>query len=134
MEDGHPNQVARGKRPFHTLIPGFVTKSGAPWMTFGLMGGPMQPQGHMQLLLNILVFGMDVQEAIEAARFRHLEGYRVAIEGTVGEEVRARLAAMGHEITDETQSDFGGAQAIVRLDQGWAAGSDPRKDGMAVGR
>ena len=134
LEDGHPNQVAPGKRPFHTLLPGFVTKAGAPWMTFGLMGGSMQPQGHTQMLLNILVFGMDVQEAIEAARFRHLEGYRVAIEGPVGEEVRAQLAAMGHEITDETQSDFGGAQAIVRLDQGWAAGSDPRKDGMAVGR
>ena len=134
LEDGHPNQVAPGKRPFHTLLPGFVTKAGAPWMTFGLMGGSMQPQGHTQMLLNILAFGMDVQEAIEAARFRHLEGYRVAIEGPVGEEVRARLAAMGHEITDETRSDFGGAQAIVRLDQGWAAGSDPRKDGMAVGR
>jgi len=134
LEDGHPNQAAPGKRPFHTILPGFVTKAGAPWMTFGLMGGSMQPQGHTQMLLNILVFGMDVQEAIDAARFRHLEGYRVAIEGPVGEDVRAQLAAMGHEILDETSSDFGGAQAIMRLKRGWAAGSDPRKDGMAVGR
>jgi gamma-glutamyltranspeptidase/glutathione hydrolase len=134
LEDGHPNQVAPGKHPFHTLLPGFVTKAGAPWMTFGLMGGSMQPQGHTQMLLNILVFGMDVQEAIDAARFRHLEGYRVAIERAVGEDVRAHLRAMGHEITDETQSGFGGAQAIMKLDQGWAAGSDSRKDGIAVGR
>ena len=133
LEDGHPNQAAPGKRPFHTILPGFVTKAGAPWMTFGLMGGSMQPQGHTQMLLNILVFGMDVQEAIDAARFRHLEGYRVAIEGPVGEDVRAQLAAMGHEILDESSSDFGGAQAIMRLKRGWAAGSDPRKDGMAVG-
>ncbi len=134
LEEGHPNQVAPGKRPFHTLLPGFVTKAGAPWMTFGLMGGSMQPQGHMQMLLNILVFGMDVQEAIDAARFRHLEGYRVLIESSVDEDVRAQLTAMGHEIEVGTSSDFGGAQAIMRLDQGWAAGSDPRKDGMAVGR
>ncbi len=134
MEDGHPNQVAPGKRPFHTLIPGFVTKGGAPWMTFGLMGGPMQPQGHMQLLLNILVFGMDVQEAIDAPRFRHLEDYRVLIESPVREDVRSQLAAMGHEVSEGSNADFGGAQAIVRLDRGWAAGSDPRKDGMAVGR
>ncbi len=134
LEDGHPNQVAPGKRPFHTLLPGFVTKASAPWMTFGLMGGSMQPQGHTQMLLNILVFGMDVQEAIDAARFRHLDGYRVAIESPVGEDVRVQLRAMGHDITDETQSEFGGAQAIIRMDHGWAAGSDPRKDGMAVGR
>ena len=134
LEDGHPNQAAPGKRPFHTLIPGFVTKAGAPWMSFGVMGGSMQPQGHTQMLLNILVFGMDLQEAIDAARLRHLGGYRVAIEGPVGEDVRAELAAMGHEITDEALSEFGGAQAIMRLDRGWAAGSDPRKDGMAVGR
>ena len=134
LEDGHPNQAAPGKRPFHTILPGFVTKAGAPWMAFGLMGGSMQPQGHTQMLLNILVFGMDVQEAIDAARFRHLEGCRVAIEGPVREDVRAQLAAMGHEILDGTSSDFGGAQAIMRLKRGWAAGSDPRKDGMAVGR
>ena len=134
LEEGHPNQVGPGKRPFHTLLPGFVTKAGAPWMAFGLMGGSMQPQGHTQLLMNILVFEMDVQDAIDAARFRHLEGLRVALESPVGPDVRAQLAALGHEIADEASVNFGGAQAIIRLDQGWAAGSDPRKDGMAVGR
>ncbi len=134
LEDGHPNQAGPGKRPFHTLIPGFVTKEGAPWMTFGLMGGSMQPQGHTQMLLNILVFGMDLQDAIDATRFRHRSGYQVAIESPIGEEVRAGLTALGHELTVEGPSSFGGAQAIIRLDKGWAAGSDPRKDGMAVGR
>ena len=86
------------------------------------------------MILNILVLGMDVQVAIDAARYRHLEGYRVAVEGPVGEDVRGRLSAMGHEVLDGTDSGFGGAQAIIRLDRGWAAGSDPRKDGMAVGR
>jgi gamma-glutamyltranspeptidase/glutathione hydrolase len=134
LEDGHPNQAGPGKRPFHTLIPGFVTKDGAPWMTFGLMGGSMQPQGHTQLLLNILVFGMDLQDAIDAPRFRHMSGYSVAIEEPISPEARAGLEALGHEIRVQGPGSFGGAQAIIKLDRGWAAGSDPRKDGMAVGR
>ena len=133
LEDGHPNQVAAGKRPFHTIIPGFVTKDGAPWMAFGLMGGAMQPQGHTQMLINLMVFGMDIQESIDAARFRHLDGQRVALEGPIGADVRAALEAMGHEVADESGVAFGGAQAVIRLERGWAAGSDPRKDGMAVG-
>lgn len=132
MEAGHPNRVGPGKRPLHTIIPGFVTRHGEPWMAFGLMGGSMQPQGHVQFLLNLFEFDMDLQEAIDAARFRHLSGRRVAIEG-VGEEVRAALRAMGHDVVDESGVAFGGAQAIIRLDRGWAAGSDPRKDGMAIG-
>ncbi len=134
LEDGHPNQAGPRKRPLHTLIPGFVTKEGAPWMTFGLMGGSMQPQGHTQMLLNILVFGMDLQDAIDAPRFRHLSGYSVAIEEPIPKEVRVGLEALGHELRVEGPGSFGGAQAIIKLDRGWAAGSDPRKDGMAVGR
>ena len=134
LEEDHPNQAGPGKRPFHTLIPGFVTRNGAPWMTFGLMGGSMQPQGHTQLLLNILVFGMDLQDAIDAPRFRHLMGHSVAIEEPIPHDVRAVLTALGHELTVQGPSSFGGAQAIIKLDRGWAAGSDPRKDGMAVGR
>lgn len=132
LEDGHPNQVAPGKRPFHTIIPGFVTRDGAPHMAFGLMGGSMQPQGHAQLLLNMLVFGMDAQEAVDAARFRHLSGRRVAIEG-IDPATAAELEAMGHELADWTRTDFGGAQVIVRLPKGWAAASEPRKDGHAAG-
>ena len=132
IDDGHPNQVAPRKRPFHTIIPGFVTKDGEPLMAFGLMGGSMQPQGHTQLLLNMLVFGMDPQEAVDAARFRHLSGRRVAIE-RVGDEVAADLEARGHELADWTRTDFGGAQVILRLPRGWAAASEPRKDGHAAG-
>jgi len=94
----------------------------------------MQPQGHTQLLMNMLVFGMEVQEAIDAPRFRHLEGVQVALESGVDTGTRAQLSDMGHEVIREVDAGFGGAQAILRLPQGWAAGSDGRKDGMAVGR
>lgn len=138
LDAGLPNTVAPGKRPFHTIIPAFVTKPDAqgveqPWMSFGVMGGSMQPQGHVQVLLNLLVFGMDLQDAIDAPRFRHLEGRRVALEAPIGEDVRRALAALGHVIADERAVAFGGAQAIIRLPRGYAAGSDPRKDGMAAG-
>lgn len=133
-----PNTVAPGKRPFHTLVPAFVTRKGAdgkdePWLSFGVMGGSMQPQGHVQVLLNLLLFGMDIQEAIDAPRFRHLEGRGVALEAPIPEDVRQALAAMGHEIVAEEPVSFGGGQAILKLPRGWAAGSDPRKDGMAAG-
>ena len=134
LDDGLPNTVAPGKRPFHTLIPAFVTRAdGTPWMSFGVMGGSMQAQGHVQVLLNLLVFGMDLQPAIDAARFRHLDGTRVALEAPVTDSVRAALTAMGHTIIDERPIQFGGSQAIIRLPKGYAAGSDPRKDGYAAG-
>lgn len=143
MEPGLPNTVAPGKRPFHTLIPAFITKPGAttaadgstdrPWMSFGLMGGAMQAQGHAQLLLNLLVFGMDLQPAIDAARFRHLGGMNVVIESAVPDSVLANLTAMGHVVAEGRRTQMGGSQAIMRLQRGYAAGSDPRKDGMAVG-
>lgn len=138
LEPGTPNTVAPGKRPFHTIIPAFVTRSGAngreePWLSFGVMGGSVQPQGHVQVLLNLLVFGMDLQAAIDAPRFRSLSGRRLILEPPITDEVRRRLAAMGHEIVEDPTSSFGGAQAVMRLQRGWAAGSDPRKDGMAVG-
>lgn len=137
LAPGLPNTAGAGKRPFHTLIPAFVTKTNngreEPYMSFGLMGGGMQAQGHVQFLLNMFVFGMDVQQAIDAARFRHLDGLRVAFESPVTDDVRVALHAMGHDIVDEAPVSFGGAQAIIRLRHGYAAGSDPRKDGMAIG-
>jgi gamma-glutamyltranspeptidase/glutathione hydrolase len=129
--------VAPGKRPVHTLIPGFVTRitdSGdEPYLSFGVMGGSMQPQGHVQLLLNLLVFGMSVQEAADAPRFRHLGGLTVALEPTVPDSVRDALRVLGHTVVDLPADNAGGAQLILRLPRGYAAGSDPRKDGMAVG-
>jgi gamma-glutamyltranspeptidase/glutathione hydrolase len=143
LQPGLPNTVAPGKRPFHTLIPGFVSKPGAtpaadghtdtPYMSFGLMGGAMQAQGHAQLLLNLFVFGMDIQQAIDAARFRHMEGMKVSLEAAVSDSVRAALASMGHVVSEGPGSMMGGSQAIIRLEHGYAAGSDPRKDGEAVG-
>ena len=94
-------------------------------MAFGVMGGAMQPQGHIQVLLNLLVFGMDPQQAVDAARFRHMAGRRVALEAPIGDDVRAALTAMGHEIIDERDIAFGGAQIVMKLPRGWAAASDP---------
>ena len=138
MEPALPNSVGPRKRPLHTIIPGFVTREGPageeePVLSFGVMGGSMQPQGHVQLLLNLLVFDMDLQQAVDAPRFRHLDGRRVALEAPISDGVRSALAALGHEIVDEDSVAFGGAQVIMRLQHGWAAASDPRKDGMAVG-
>jgi gamma-glutamyltranspeptidase/glutathione hydrolase len=137
LEEGLPNTVAPGKRPFHTLIPGFVTRptpeGEQPWMSFGVMGGSIQPQGHVQVLLNLLVFGMDIQQAIDAPRFRHFDGLRVGLEPPIGDSVRQELERMGHQIVDLAPGNAGGGQAIIRLDRGWVAGSDPRKDGEAIG-
>jgi gamma-glutamyltranspeptidase/glutathione hydrolase len=137
LEPGFANTVGPGKRPFHTIIPAFVTRSGdggeEPWLSFGVMGGSIQPQGHVQVLLNLLVFDMELQEAIDAARFRHLAGLEVALEEPIPDDVREALNAMGHVILPDGSVPFGGSQAVMRLERGWAAGSDPRKDGLAVG-
>jgi len=133
LEEGHPNRIGPRKHPFHTLIPGFVTKEGEPLLAFGVMGGSMQPQGHVQLLLNLLLFGMDPQEAVDAPRFRSYGGTRLALESPIPEEVRAALVSRGHRLMDESGVAFGGAQLVMRLERGWAAASDPRKDGMAAG-
>ncbi|MBL8981985.1 MAG: gamma-glutamyltransferase, partial [Gemmatimonadetes bacterium] len=137
LTPGLPNTVAPGKRPFHTLIPGFVTRTvngvEEPYMSFGLMGGGVQAQGHVQMLLNHFVFGMDIQAAIDAPRFRHYDRQRVALEAPVPDHVRTALASMGHVLIEQPAIAFGGAQAIIRLPKGFAAGSDPRKDGLAIG-
>jgi gamma-glutamyltranspeptidase/glutathione hydrolase len=143
MTPGRPNTVAPGKRPFHTLIPAFITRPGAtatpdgsgdePYMSFGLMGGAMQAQGHVQFILNHLVFGMDVQAAQDAGRFRHMSNLAVNIEQVIPESVIAGLRALGHEMTVARPDGFGGSQAIIRLPRGYVAGSDPRKDGYAGG-
>jgi gamma-glutamyltranspeptidase/glutathione hydrolase len=137
LQPGLPNTLAPGKRPLHTIIPAFVTRPGPdgqePWLALGVMGGSIQPQGHVQLLLNLLAFGMDLQDAIDAPRFRHFDGVRVGLEAPIPDGVRRALAAMGHEIVPLPPDDAGGAQAVMRLARGWAAGSDRRKDGMAAG-
>jgi gamma-glutamyltranspeptidase / glutathione hydrolase len=145
LREGMPNTVGPNKLPFHTIIPAFVTKTSRPtgtsddstgeepWLAFGVMGGAMQPQGHVQVLLNLLVFDMELQDAVDAPRFRHMAGARVALETPIPDDVRAALTALGHDIIDESSVAFGGAQAIMKLTRGWVAASDPRKDGQAVG-
>jgi gamma-glutamyltranspeptidase/glutathione hydrolase len=133
LDAGHPNVLGPGKRPFHTLIPAMVLKDGTPWVSFGVMGGDMQAQGHVQVLLNLIEFGMNIQEAGEAARFRH-SGNGLALESAITQEARAGLTTRGHK-TITTPGVFGGFQGIL-IDPKTRvimAGSDPRKDGMAAG-
>lgn len=137
LEPGHPNEVGPRKRPFQTIIPGFLMQGGRPKMSFGVMGGPMQAQGHVQMVMRTQVWGQDVQTAVDAPRWRFVDGNTVACESTLPEATRARLADMGHMIPVEPPDSafgFGGAQLIEKLDAGgYAAGSDPRKDGHAGG-
>jgi gamma-glutamyltranspeptidase/glutathione hydrolase len=137
LDPGHPNEVGPAKRPFHTIIPGFVMQDGAPLMSFGVMGGAIQAQGHVQMVLRAQLWDQDPQTAIDAPRWRAMEGLDVAIEPFAGEDVLAALEAKGHRIArdpgDGTAFGFGGAQIVRRIEGGYVAGSDPRKDGGAVG-
>jgi gamma-glutamyltranspeptidase/glutathione hydrolase len=136
LEPGHPNEVAPGKRPYHTIIPGFITHEGRPWASFGVMGGFMQPQGHLQVGVNLIEFGMDPQAALDAPRFNWLRGREVALESAVSESVRAELARRGHAVVArETAVHYGGGQVIVRDPASGVlmGGSEPRNDGAAVG-
>ena len=133
LQEGHPNQVAPGKRPYHTIIPAFITREGRPWASFGVMGGFMQPQGHLQVGVNLVDYGMDPQAALDAPRFRWLEGRQVALEPSFPPQMPRALAKMGHELVD--WNSFGGGQIVVCDAQSgvYIAGSEPRKDGAAVG-
>ena len=139
LEPGHPNALAGGKRPYHTIIPAMALREGQLWLSFGVMGGYMQPQGHLQVLSNLIDYGLSPQAALDAPRFRVDErgGPRVAVESGVPQEVRKALKALGHELhTEQTFAPgFGSGDIIARdLETGvlWGA-SDPRKDGCAVG-
>jgi len=136
LDAGHPNRVGPSKRPFHTIIPGFLTRDGQPLASFGVMGGAMQAQGHVQMSLRLAGYGQGVQAAIDSPRWRVVAGRRVAFEPGFPSDVLDTLAAWGHEVTTEphaAHSAFGGAQAVVRTVSGYQAGSDGRKDGQAVG-
>jgi gamma-glutamyltranspeptidase/glutathione hydrolase len=133
LTPGHPNQIAPHKRPLHTLVPAFVMKDGKPWLSFGVMGGDHQAQGHVQVLANLLDFGMNVQEAGEAARVHHgMNG--IQVESAVSQAARTGLIARGHQVT-ESIGVYGGFQGIL-IDPKTGVlmgGSDPRKDGLAIG-
>jgi gamma-glutamyltranspeptidase / glutathione hydrolase len=134
LTPGHPNALVPGKHPLHTIIPGLATRDGSLWATFGVMGGSMQPQGHTQLLANLLDYGMNPQEAVDFPRHRH-EGDTLHVEGRVPQSEVERLRSKGHDV--EVGPDYivptGGAQLIRIIDNGVrACGSDPRKDGCAL--
>ncbi len=137
LDPRSPNRVGPGKRPFHTIIPGFLMEHGAPVMSFGVMGGPMQAQGHVQMVLRTQAWGQDPQMAVDAPRWRVTDGLGVACETTMPPETRSALGKLGHKLSPEAPDNafgFGGAQLVHRLpDGGYAAGSDPRKDGNAAG-
>jgi gamma-glutamyltranspeptidase/glutathione hydrolase len=134
--EGHPNEVAPGKRPYNTIIPGFITKDGRPFSSFGVMGGFMQPQGHLQVGINMVQFGMDPQAALDAPRFNWLHDLKVMLETSTDLDVHEALAKRGHELAPRDQPMyFGAGQVIVRdPDTGvLIGGSEPRNDGAAVG-
>ncbi|HSS71772.1 MAG TPA: gamma-glutamyltransferase family protein [Casimicrobiaceae bacterium] len=132
---GHPNLVAPRKRPFQTIIPGFATKNGVPYASFGVMGGPIQPQGHLQTLVRLIDYHQQPQAALDAPRWKVNGGVSVDLEASASSELRADLAALGHQFVSVPDSymDFGAGQLIVRADNGYIAASDPRRDGQAAG-
>jgi gamma-glutamyltranspeptidase/glutathione hydrolase len=135
LEDGHPNQYAPGKRSYHTIIPSFITKDGIPLAAYGVMGGDMQPQGHLQVVSNIVDYQLNPQAAIDAPRVRVLNEGGIAIEPMINPEVVRELAKLGHTIRiDAEMAGFGGGQMIWRDPETgvYIAGSEPRKDGQAL--
>jgi gamma-glutamyltranspeptidase / glutathione hydrolase len=133
LQKGHPNEVAGGKRPFHTIIPAFVTRQGLPLMSFGVMGGPMQAQGHLQMVLRMFDYGQNPQTASDAPRWRVSSGLDISFETGHATNVLDNLQARGHHITLSDPTGFGGAQLIYKAQNGYSAASDHRKDGQALG-
>jgi gamma-glutamyltranspeptidase / glutathione hydrolase len=139
LDPESPNCVAPRKRPFHTIIPGFLTKDGLPQMSFGVMGGNMQPQGHLQTLVRMLVYRQPPQAACDAPRWRFNQGLSINVEAAMPSETTRELRALGHqiEVIQDSYQDFGAGQFIWRLGdpavEGYVAASDPRRDGQAAG-
>jgi gamma-glutamyltranspeptidase/glutathione hydrolase len=147
LKAGTPNALEPSKRPFHTIIPAFATVKGKPWLAFGVMGGDFQPQGHVQILTNLLDFGMNLQEAGDAPRFRHIGstepslpqtamsgGGTVFFEPGISPDIRQKLESRGHHLGSGTTS-YGGYQAVARdPETGMLSGAtESRKDGCALG-
>ncbi len=138
-DPSHPNCLAPRKRPFHTIIPAMITKGGRPLVSFGVMGGDMQAQGHLQVVSNLVDYGCNIQEAIDQPRFHYLDTDRVALESALGAAVGGELARLGHAVEGElgalARGGFGGGQGIA-VDPAtgvYWGGSDRRKDGCAIG-
>ncbi len=137
LDPKHRNRIEPHKRPMHTIIPGMVFKDGAFLMSFGVMGGDMQPQGHVQFLVNVIDFGMNLQEAMDTPRVRHLKGLEVYLEDGIPEKTASALATRGHQIVRQPNpiNQVGGGQAIYLDPQNQVllGASDRRKDGLSIG-
>jgi len=133
LEPEHPNQVGAGKRPFHTIIPGFLTQDGQPVGPFGVMGAPMQPQGHLQVVVNLTDYGMNPQAALDAPRWRFISGKTVLLEQAVPQSVALALAEWGHDVQMSAEGGlFSKGQVILRQREVFVAASEPRADGLAL--
>jgi gamma-glutamyltranspeptidase / glutathione hydrolase len=134
LDPRSPNLIAPGKRPFHTLLPGFVMKDGQPLTAFGLMGGAQQAQGHVQVLINMIDLGANLQAASDAARFSHAQATNtVQLESSLYDLLGSQLKALGHTVVSANGDDMGGYQAISSIAGVYRGASDHRKDGQAVG-
>ena len=134
LEQGHPNEVGPNKRPFHTIIPGFLSRDGKPLASFGVMGGPMQAQGHVQMAVRLLDYGENPQAASDAPRWQVMSDYSLLLEPGFPQSFAEDLANRGHHVEFAPSSEwFGGAQLIMRTDDTYVGGSDHRKEGMAAG-
>ena len=135
LTPGHPNCVDGGKRPFHTIIPGFVTQGADPLMSFGVMGADMQAQGHVQMMVRTADFMQNPQAAADAPRWKVLPDNTLLVEQGYSKDVLTGLSDLGHEVVavPNGSQEVGAAQLIMRLENGYAAASEPRRDGQAVG-
>ena len=143
LDKNHKNALEGGKRPFHTIIPAFVTKDGEPFMSFGVMGGATQPQAHAQIIINMVDFGLNLQEAGDAPRIVHsgssqptdeimTDGGTFSLESGFAIEIETKLSSIGHKIKYQ-KVIFGGYQAIMLKDGVYYGASETRKDGQAAG-
>ncbi|HET7560359.1 MAG TPA: gamma-glutamyltransferase [Limnochordia bacterium] len=134
LDPAHPNHLAPRKRPFHTIIPAMLAEAGRPIVAFGVMGGPMQPQGHLQFVSNLVDYGMNLQDALDAPRVQVTGDGRLAVEPGLGDAAARQLAERGHGLVSPGRVFFGSGQAIQRLDSGVLVGAaDHRRDGCAGG-
>jgi len=135
LTHGHPNEVAGGKRPFHTIIPGFISRNAAPLAAFGVMGGPIQPPGHVQTVVRMIDHAMNPQAALDAPRWKVNSGRSIDLEASAPRALRDGLIALGHQLESipDSYMDFGAGQVILKAEHGYIAASDPRRDGQAAG-
>jgi gamma-glutamyltranspeptidase/glutathione hydrolase len=135
LDASHANRVGPGKRPLQTIIPGFVTRDQKALMSFGVMGADMQPQGHAQMVIRLADYGQNPQASLDAPRWKVYPGKQIALEHAVPTHIAAELARRGHEVrhTERFNMEYGAGQLIYCTDAGYVSGSDPRRDGQAVG-